>query len=222
MRHAFEELTILKCKQPKRISVANPPYAECFFFLFVFSFFAKPREKPAWRFIRFDLVFSSEKHKHNCWLEKALWTHEGSFHLRVLLLLLSPSLSSSTVYESSSASFSFLCPSVSWSTANDSVAWRACMMFYSERWLSDVVSWVNAPSIWKILINNILSSNPSYTPTFCCALWNNDWKVHTHAQTYTYTRTHTHTHTGTCTDISQRPFVCVCVCVCFSSGAMKL
>ena len=89
---------------------------------------------------------------------------------------------------------SFLCPSVSWSTANDSVVWRACMMFYSECWLGDVVSWVNAPSIWKILINNILFSNPFYTPTLCCALWNNDWKVYTHAQTYTYTRTHTHTH----------------------------
>ena len=76
------------------------------------------------------------------------------------------------------------------------------MLFYSECWLSNLHSLVNAPSIWKILINNILFSNPSYTLRFAML-----------SETMTgksiHMRTRTQTHTGTSTDISQRPFVCL-------------
>lgn len=130
-----------------------------------------------------------------------------------LLLPLSPS--SLTMHLSSSASLSscpFFSLSVSYTTANDSVIWKACMVFYSEYWLSHLASLVNAPNIWKILINNILFSNPSYTQ-HCATL----------SETMTgksiHMRRHIHTHINTHTLAHLQTILKVPLCVFLSSVA---
>lgn len=73
------------------------------------------------------------------------------------------------LYLSSSASLSsssFFPPSVSQTATNDPVIWKACVVFYSGYWLSNLVRLLKATSICKILINNILFSHPSYTQHF--------------------------------------------------------